>query len=164
MMKAKFIPALLMGLLLTISCGNIKNSPASTATEASGEKVESTASSKPVQMTKALFVAQVFDFQKSPKNWLYKGSRPCVIDFYADWCRPCKQVAPLMEGFAATYKGKVDIYKVNVDQERELAELFNINSIPTVLFCPMEGKPQLSQGAMAKENYEEIINGFLLKP
>lgn len=162
-MKVFLIPALFASLLLTISCGNAKSTPGSRANAGAGQPVTEVATAKTVQMTKALFVANVFDFEKSPENWIYKGSRPCVIDFYADWCRPCKMVAPLMEGFAATYQGKVDIYKVNIDQERELAQLFGIQSIPTVLFCPMEGKPQMSQGAMAKENYEQIINEFLLK-
>ncbi|HEX7411852.1 MAG TPA: thioredoxin domain-containing protein [Bacteroidales bacterium] len=162
-MKVLLIPALFASLLLSISCGNTKSSPNANTTAEVGQPVSETTKVKPTQMTKALFVTNVFDFTKSPENWMYRGTRPCVIDFYADWCRPCKQVAPLMEGFAATYQGKVDIYKVNVDQERELAELFGIRSIPTVLFCPMEGKPQMSQGAMSKENYEQIINGFLLK-
>lgn len=162
-MKALLIPTLLASLLLTISCGNAKSTPDANATVETIEPAGETASAKTVQMTKALFVANVFDFEKNPDTWTYKGTRPCVIDFYADWCRPCKQVAPLMEGFAATYQGEVDIYKINVDQERELAEFFGIRSIPTVLFCPMDGKPQMSQGAMAKENYEQIINEFLLK-
>lgn len=164
-MKTLFIPALFVSLLLTISCGNSMSTPDTiknaNLSAVAGQPADP-ANAKPVQMTKALFVANVFDFEKNPNNWKYIGKRPCVIDFYADWCRPCKQVAPLMEGFAATYQGKVDIYKVNVDKERELAEFFGIRSIPTVLFCPMEGKPQQSQGAMTKENYEQIINKLLL--
>ena len=162
-MKALLIPTLFASLLLTISCGNAKSTPGTGVSAEATQPVAETANAKPVQMTKALFVTNVFDFEKNPDTWTYKGTRPCVIDFYADWCRPCKQVAPLMEGFATTYMGEVDIYKVNVDQERELAEFFGIRSIPTVLFCPMDGKPQMSQGALAKENYEQIINEFLLK-
>ena len=162
-MKTLFIPFVLASLLLTFSCGNAKNTPDTKVTRETGQPVADVSNAKPVQMSKALFDTNVFDFEKNPDNWIYKGTRPCVIDFYADWCRPCKQVAPLMEGFAASYQGKVDIYKVNVDQERELAELFGIRSIPTVMFCPMEGKPQMSQGALTKENYEQIINEFLLK-
>ena len=162
-MKVILISALFASLLLTISCGNAKSTPGARANTAVGQPVTGVANAKTMQMTKALFVANVFDFEKSPDKWTYKGARPCVIDFYADWCRPCKMVAPLMEGFASSYQGKVDFYKVNIDQERELAQLFGIQSIPTVLFCPMEGKPQMSQGAMAKENYEQIINEFLLK-
>ena len=164
-MKVLFISALFASLLLTIGCGNANSKPnANTiATADANQPGAELANVKTVQMTKALFLKSVFDFEKNPDSWIYKGNRPCVIDFYADWCRPCKQVAPLMEGFASTYQGKVDIYKINVDEERELAALFGIRSIPSVLFCPMEGKPQISQGAMKKEDYEQIINEFLLK-
>jgi thioredoxin len=149
-------------LLLTISCGNSK-SPSETNVETSDQPVTSADNNKVVQMTKALFKAKVNDFEKNPDSWIFEGNRPCVIDFYADWCRPCKMVAPLMESFADTYNGQVDIYKVNVDRERELAELFGIRSIPTVLFCPLVGKPQMSQGALSKEDYNKIITEFLLK-
>jgi thioredoxin len=162
-MKPLIIPMFIASLLLTISCGNTKMAPEANTTTAVDESELRSEEGKTVQMTKAIFIANVSDFEKNPDEWAYKGVRPCVIDFYADWCRPCKMVAPLMEGFANTYKGQVDIYKVNVDKERELAELFGIRSIPTVLFCPMDGKPQMSQGALAKEDYEKIINEFLLK-
>jgi thioredoxin len=162
-MKPFIIPILSTILLLTISCGNIKTTPDSSAVALVPEPGKASDNNKPVQMTKALFIANVSDFEKNPDNWAYKGARPCVIDFYADWCRPCKMVAPLMETFVTSYKGKVDIYKVNVDKEKELADLFGIRSIPTVLFCPMDGKPQMSQGALSKEDYEKIINEFLLK-
>jgi thioredoxin len=162
-MKPLIIPILFTSLLLTISCSNAKTTPESNASSLVAESGMSSENGKTMQMTKALFIANVSDFEKNPDNWAYKGTRPCMIDFYADWCRPCKMVAPLMENFASTYKGQVDVYKVNVDKERELAELFGIRSIPTVLFCPMDGKPQMSQGALAKEDYEKIINEFLLK-
>ena len=162
-MKPLSTPILATILLLTISCGNSKSSPEASAATNPVKPGTSSDNDKPIQMTKALFIANVSDYEKNPDNWSYKGSRPCVIDFYADWCRPCKMVAPLMDGFASTYKGEVDIYKVNVDKERELAELFGIKSIPTVIFCPMEGKPQMAQGALSKDDYDKIITGFLLK-
>jgi len=162
-MKPLFIPILTTMLLLTISCSN-STTTTGTTTSAAIEPVYGSGNDKPIQMTKALFIANVSDFEKNPDSWAYKGTRPCVIDFYADWCRPCKMVAPLMESFAKTYKGQVDIYKVNVDRERELAELFGIRSIPTVLFCPLRDKPQMSQGALSKEDYDKIITEFLLKP
>jgi thioredoxin len=162
-MKPLIIPILFLSLLLTVSCGNAKTTPEINTNTSVDESDLPLEAGKTVQMTKAIFIANVSDFEKNPNEWAYKGVRPCVIDFYADWCRPCKMVAPLMEGFANTYKGQVDIYKVNVDKERELAELFGIRSIPTVLFCPMDEKPQMSQGALAKEDYEKIIKEFLLK-
>jgi thioredoxin len=161
-MKPLFTPVVAAILLLTISCGNSNTSTATSPTNPVSS-VTPSENDKPVQMTKALFIANVSDFEKNPDTWAYKGTRPCIIDFYADWCRPCKMVAPLMDSFAKTYKGQVDIYKVNVDHEKELAGLFGIRSIPTVLFCPMEGKPQMTQGALSKEDYDKIITEFLLK-
>jgi thioredoxin len=116
-----------------------------------------------VQLTKAMFLEKVYDYEKNSKKWTYKGDKPCIIDFYADWCRPCKQVAPIMEEFSEKYKGQVVIYKVNTDQERELAKFFGINSIPTVFFCPASGDPQMTQGALPKETFEKIITEVLLK-
>lgn len=117
---------------------------------------------KPEHLTVETFKAKVYNYETNPDNWVFEGKRPCVIDFYADWCKPCKMIAPIMEELAEEYKGKVDIYKVNTEQQRELAKLFNVRSIPTVLFIPMEGKPQVSQGALPKANFEQAINEFLL--
>jgi len=120
-------------------------------------------SGKVVQLTKAIFLEQVYDYEKNPDKWTFKGDKPCIIDFYADWCRPCKMVAPIMDELSTKYKGQVTIYKVNTDQERELAGFFGIQSIPTVFFCPANGDPQMAQGAMPKESYEKAITDFLLK-
>lgn len=116
-----------------------------------------------IQLTKAMFLEKVYDFEKNPKQWTFKGDKPCIIDFYADWCRPCKMVAPIMTEFSEKYKGQVIIYKVNTDQERELAQFFSIRSIPTVFFCPKNGDPQMTQGALPKESFEKIITDVLLK-
>jgi thioredoxin len=118
---------------------------------------------KVIQMTKAMFLEKVYDYEKNPKQWTFNGNKPCIIDFYADWCRPCKMVAPIMEELAEKYKGQITIYKINTDQERELAQFFSIRSIPTMFFCPSSGDPQLTQGALSKEEYEKLINGVLLK-
>lgn len=116
-----------------------------------------------VQMTKAMFLENVYDFEKNPKQWKYAGDKPCVIDFYADWCKPCKMVSPIMAELAEKYKGQIVIYKVNTDQERELSSFFGIRSIPTLFFCPATGDPQMTQGALPKESYEKIITEVLLK-
>lgn len=126
-----------------------------TTTSASTENV--------VQLTKAIFLEKIYDFEKNPKKWTFIGDKPCVIDFYADWCRPCKMVAPIMAEFSQTYKGQITIYKVDVDKEKELAQYFGIQSIPTVLFCPADGDPQMTQGALPKETYEKVITEVLLK-
>ncbi|MCK9218977.1 MAG: thioredoxin [Bacteroidales bacterium] len=114
-----------------------------------------------VQLTATTFKQLIWDYSKSPNEWIFMGNQPCIIDFYADWCRPCKMVAPIMVELSNEYKGKVRIYKVNTDEQRELAKLFNINSIPAVLFVPKTGKPQMSVGAMQKTAYLDMIKNVL---
>ena len=106
------------------------------------------------------FKEKVFDYSTNTE-WKYNGTLPCVIDFYADWCRPCKMVAPIMEELAKEYNGKVIFYKMNVDNNQEVAQIFGIQSIPSVLFVPMNGKPQMAVGAMPKESYVKAINEVL---
>lgn len=114
------------------------------------------------KLTSETFQKLVWDYKSNPKDWVFKGDQPCIIDFYADWCRPCKMVAPIMDELSKEYKGKVRIYKVNTDEQRELASLFNISSIPAVLFIPKNGKPQMSVGAMQKPGYVDMINTVLV--
>lgn len=97
------------------------------------------------------------------QDWKYKGDKPAIIDLYADWCGPCRMTAPIMKDLAKEYAGKIVIYKVNVDKERELAALFNASSIPLFVFIPMEGEPQLFRGAADKATYQKAIEDFLLK-
>jgi len=111
-------------------------------------------------LTAETFKQKVFDYSKS-KTWSYKGKLPCIIDFYADWCRPCKMIAPYLEELSETYKGKIYVYKVNTDKEQELAQAFGIQSIPAVLFVPMSGEPQMMIGAHPKTEYEKQVNTFL---
>ena len=113
-------------------------------------------------LTTAQFSERVFDY-KNNKDWKFKGDKPCVIDFYTTWCGPCKRLAPIMEELSQTYCDRVVFYKVDTERERELAYLFGINSIPQVLYIPMEGKPMLLQGLYPKENIVQIIDEFLLK-
>ena len=113
-------------------------------------------------LTTAQFSESVFDY-KNNKDWKFKGDKPCVIDFYTTWCGPCKRLAPIMEELSQTYCDQVVFYKVDTERERELAYLFGINSIPQVLYIPMEGKPMLLQGLYPKENIVQIIEEFLLK-
>ena len=111
-------------------------------------------------LTLDTFKEKVFDFEKS-KEWSFSGEKPAIIDFYADWCGPCRMVAPVLDQLSKEYEGKVDIYKVNTEQQQELAGLFGIMSIPTILFIPKDGKPQISQGAMPKAAFEEAIKDVL---
>lgn len=115
-----------------------------------------------IVMNKDLFIKDVFDFEKSPE-WKYKGNKPAIIDLYADWCGPCRMTAPIMKDLAKEYEGKIVIYKVNVDKEKELSALFNATSIPLFVFIPMEGEPQLFKGAADKATYKKAIDEFLLK-
>lgn len=96
-----------------------------------------------IVMNKEMFIKDVFDYEKS-EEWKYKGDKPAIIDLYADWCGPCRMTAPIMKSLAKEYDGKIVIYKVNVDKEKELAALFNATSIPLFVFIPMNGEPQLS--------------------
>ncbi|MEF3279855.1 MAG: thioredoxin [Elusimicrobiota bacterium] len=102
------------------------------------------------------FKAKVFDFEKN-KEWKFSGDKPCIVDFYADWCGPCKILSPILEEISIKYAGKLDVYKVNTDKEQNLAAMFDIQSIPTLLFVPLSGKPMISIGLMPKERIEEII-------
>lgn len=115
-----------------------------------------------VVMDKAMFIDKVFDYQNE-KEWKYKGDKPAIIDLYADWCGPCRKVAPIMKELAKEYAGKITIYKVNVDKEKELAALFNATSIPLFVLIPMNKKPQLFSGAADKATYKKAIDDFLLK-
>ena len=117
---------------------------------------------KVIYLTSAEFKEKVFNWEKSPENWVFEGDRPCIVDFYADWCKPCRMVAPIMEELALKYKGKLTIYKVNTDKEKEVSSVFGIRSIPSILFCPTKGKPQMATGALPKDTYIQVIEEFLL--
>ena len=112
-----------------------------------------------VHLTKADFLTRVANYEANPNEWKFLGERPALIDFYATWCGPCKMLAPVLDELADEYAGQVDIYKVNVDEEEELAALFGIRSVP----LPMNGTPQMAQGALPKKNLKEAIQNVLLK-
>ena len=134
-------------------------------TTASAENVKTTTNNKQmgaIHLTKETFIEKVANFEANPKEWKYLGDKPCIIDFYADWCGPCKAVAPILEELAKTYDGQIYVYKVNTDEQQELAGAFGIRSIPSLLFVPMDGKPQMSVGALPKAQMVEAINKILL--
>jgi len=114
-------------------------------------------------LTKETFKEKVFDFEAN-KEWKYEGSKPAIIDFYADWCAPCRMVAPILEELNDEYKGDIVIYKINTEEERELSAIFGIQSIPSLLFIPLTGQPQMAMGALPKETFRQAIGDvFLLK-
>jgi thioredoxin 1 len=112
-------------------------------------------------LTKDSFLTKVFNYEKNTE-WKFEGALPCLIDFYADWCSPCKMVAPILEELSKEYDGKINIYKVNTEDEQELAAAFGIRSIPSLLFCPMEGQPQMAMGALPKQSLIQAIEDVLL--
>lgn len=114
-----------------------------------------------VKLTTAGFKEQVFDYENA-EQWEYKGDMPAIIDFYADWCGPCRMVAPVLEELSEEYADRLVIYKVDTEAEQELAAVFGIQSIPTFLFIPMAGKPMLQPGAFPKNVFKEVIEERLL--
>jgi len=114
-------------------------------------------------LTKESFIEKVFDFS-SEKDWNFKGERPALIDFYADWCGPCKVVAPIMEDLSKEFDGKVDIYKIDTEAEQELSGMFGIRNIPSILFIPMQGQPMMHAGALPYQGFKDAIEKELLQP
>lgn len=115
-------------------------------------------------LTTQEFKEKVFNYEQN-QEWKYQGDKPCIIDFYADWCAPCRMVAPILEELAKEYEGKIDIYKVDTESEQELAAVFGIRSIPSLLFIPKEGQPQMALGALPKETFVRAIDEVLgVKP
>ncbi len=111
-------------------------------------------------LTKETFLEKVFNFEEN-KDWKYEGDLPCIIDFYADWCMPCKMIAPVLEELSNEYEGKMHVYKVNTEEEQELAAAFGIQSIPSLLFVPTEGKPQMATGALPKDSMVDAMKEVL---
>lgn len=113
-------------------------------------------------LTRDDFRTKIYDFERNPGSWKFEGDKPALVDFYASWCGPCKMLAPIIEELGEEYAGRVDIYKVDVDEQQELAALFGVRSIPTLLFIPRDGKPQLAQGAMPRAELRRLIDQLLL--
>ena len=118
---------------------------------------------KTIKLNKADFLSKVANYETSPSTWKYVGDKPALIDFYADWCAPCRAIAPVLEELAAEYDGKIYIYKVDTQSEEEISALFGIRSIPSLLFIPMDEMPQMAQGALPKHEFKKAIDDILLK-
>jgi thioredoxin 1 len=121
-----------------------------------------TTANQVVHLTTQEFKDKVFNYEAS-KEWKYAGTLPAIIDFYADWCGPCKIVAPVLEDLAREYSGQIVVYKVDTENEQELAAVFGIQSIPTLLFIPRDGQPQAAMGALPKQTFKKVIEDVLLK-
>jgi thioredoxin len=111
-------------------------------------------------LTAETFKQKVFNYEAN-KDWKFEGDVPCVIDFYADWCQPCKMVAPILEELSEEFDGKMNVYKVDTEAERELASVFGIQSIPSILFVPTDGQPQMAMGALPKDTFKKAFKDVL---
>lgn len=160
-MKRIFI--VILSILLLTSCGGSKKDKKENKQEEKVQEtvVEEDSFAKTLDYKK--FIKNVWDIEKYPDSFAYKAKLPCIIDFYADWCGPCKRVAPIMEEIAKEYDGRLVVYKVNTDNEPKLSTIFKVKNIPTVFFLPKEGQPLMQVGALSKEEYISIINQHLLK-
>ena len=158
-MKKTFIA--ILSLFMLISCGNSKKENKKTEQVQDVENIVEEES-----LVKSLdyktYVKKIWDIETYPDSFAYKSKLPCMIDFYADWCGPCKRVAPIMEEIAQQYEDKIIVYKVNVDKEQKLPLIFKVKNIPTVFFLPTEGQPLSQVGALSKEEYISIINKHLI--
>ncbi|MBR6806076.1 MAG: thioredoxin [Bacteroidaceae bacterium] len=118
---------------------------------------------KTIKLDKEGFLKRVVDFENSPTQWKYLGDKPAIIDFYADWCGPCRRLSPILEELAEEYRDNIYIYKVNVDDNKEIAEVFGITSLPTIVFVPMTGNPSAGTGFLPKDILKRAVNEILLK-
>ena len=163
----KFSSIFFVALMLSfsaIACSSSGNEPASAeGTTVSNPSGSDNESNKPEFLTKATFKEKIWDYENNPKEWKYEGDKPAIIDFYADWCKPCKMVAPILEELSQDYAGDIKVYKIDTQVERELAAVFQVTSIPTFLYIPAEGQPQMDRGFKDKATFERIINEVLLK-
>ena len=173
-MKRIFLMAFVIIVIAMTGCSKNKqdNKVETTVTQAkNAQQVDKKASSldaksgdgKVNYLTTSDFKKKVMDYEKHPDEWVFEGKRPAIIDFYATWCRPCKMTAPVVEELAKNYQGKIDFFKVDIDKEQELAKIFDIQSIPTFLFIPLNGQPTEQMGAMEKEDFEKIIKLVIFK-
>lgn len=158
-MKSIFLTTALSIALFTTSCtsqGSEGNQSTSSTNSSTSNEV------KAIKINQQEFLELVYNYQANPNDWVFEGDLPAIIDFYADWCAPCRIVAPILDELAKEYEGKIRIYKIDTDKEKDLARVFNIRSIPTMLFIPAKGQPQMSQGALPKETLKQVIDNFML--
>ena len=145
-------------IVLTTACSNTTGNQAetkpSTSVSKEGGLIE--------YLTYETFIEKVWNFETNPQNFVFVGDVPAIVDFYADWCAPCRKIAPIMDKLAKEYDGKLKIYKIDVDKEQKLAGVFQVRSIPSILFIPKTGQPMMQAGALTEEMYRQIIDEQLV--
>jgi len=171
MRKVLYLAVVALSVVM-ISCNGAKKSDTQEATSAEALVSEvvnindntapTVAADAPIHLTTAEFKKLVVNYDANPSEWKYLGEKPCIVDFWATWCPPCKVIAPILDDLAKEYKGQIYIYKVDVDKEPQLASAFGIQSIPTLLFVPMTGDPRAEVGAITKETFKDRIDNFML--
>ena len=171
MRKVLYLAVVALSVVM-ISCNGAKKSETQEAASAEAlvSEVANTndntaptvAADAPIHLTTAEFKKLVVNYDANPSEWKYLGDKPCIVDFWATWCPPCKVIAPILDDLAKEYKGQIYIYKVDVDKEPQLASAFGIQSIPTLLFVPMTGDPRAEVGAIPKETFKDRIDNFML--
>lgn len=154
-MQRAILLAILIPILL-VSCGE-RSSHKTTVQSSLNNKNKTMAATN---LTAAEFRDKVFDYTNATE-WSFKGNKPCIIDFSASWCGPCQRLAPVLEEVAQEFEGKIDVYKIDIDEESEVAEQFGIQSVPTLIFCPLDGKPRSTVGLLPKQTIVSTINEVL---
>lgn len=159
-MKHLFL-TLALGVVIFTACGSQnpeKKSGSTDKASITNSENKAAASKSYVQLNKAMFIEKVWDYTKSPNDFKYLGNKPAIIDFYADWCGPCRVASPILEEIGTEYAGKIQVYKIDTDQERELAQVFQITSIPAFLYIPATGKPVMMAGiGRSKEETKKMF-------
>ncbi|MDY2828292.1 MAG: thioredoxin [Sodaliphilus sp.] len=147
------------------ACSQNKDKTRTKATKAKTEKTTTaatdTATGKVIFLTTAEFKKKVIDFEKHPNEWVFEGKKPAIIDFFATWCGPCRRMSPTVDKIAKDYAGKIDVYKIDIDKEKQLAMVFGIQSVPTILFVPVTGKPTMQEGALDEASFRQAIREVL---
>ena len=155
---------LMLATITFVSCGNSTDKEKQTKEEQKNSTVNKKENKmKTINLSKSEFLTKVMNYEQNPQEWKYLGDKPCIIDFYADWCGPCKMVAPLLEELAKEYDGEIYVYKIDTEKEQELAQAFGIRSIPSLLFVPMNEQPQMVMGALPKSELKKAIDDIILK-